>query len=411
MKEQWNKDIHDRLKDFPKKAPEGLLDDIKAEMSRRGLSPVPAHRTPKRIAFLRIASVAAALLILLGISQLWQEQPIPFPEESSLVKLPYEEVIPILPETEEADTRPALLTPSRRVAQAQPSVLQADTLVSEKETGTDGTKEEEHPKEKEKEEEKKETTSTPKERKWAYTPTLRKKSSLTLDAYFSGLVAQAGQTTKSRDMAVSGPSNNPPHQNPNGNPSNGGGENATGPDSTSTAVSSRALSRNAKEDGVHHHLPIKVGFSLRYSSDERWYVQSGLTYSYLATDISYSSSYTEQRLHYIGIPVQIGRQIGESKRFKAYISGGGQVEKLVSGKSTTRTTYGQTFTDNIRDKRLLFSALLSVGAEYALNKDVSLYAEPGVHYYFNNGNGLKTYYNEHPLNFNLTVGFRFHWKE
>ena len=26
MKKQWNKDIHDRLKDFPKKAPEGLLD-------------------------------------------------------------------------------------------------------------------------------------------------------------------------------------------------------------------------------------------------------------------------------------------------------------------------------------------------------------------------------------------------
>ena len=38
MKKQWNKDIRDQLKDFPKKAPEGLLDDIKAEMLRRGLS-------------------------------------------------------------------------------------------------------------------------------------------------------------------------------------------------------------------------------------------------------------------------------------------------------------------------------------------------------------------------------------
>ena len=46
MSKQWNKDIHDRLKDFQQKAPEGLLDDIKSEMHRRGLSPVPAGGSP-----------------------------------------------------------------------------------------------------------------------------------------------------------------------------------------------------------------------------------------------------------------------------------------------------------------------------------------------------------------------------
>jgi len=70
MKKQWNKDIHDRLKDFPKKAPEGLLNDIQSEMLRRGLSVAPiANKRPAII--LRIASVAAMILLLLGISYLF----------------------------------------------------------------------------------------------------------------------------------------------------------------------------------------------------------------------------------------------------------------------------------------------------------------------------------------------------
>ena len=76
MKKQWNKDIRDQLKDFPKKAPEGLLDDIKSEMMRRGLSPSPVADKPKHLypqVFRRVASVAAVLLILLGLSLLWKK--------------------------------------------------------------------------------------------------------------------------------------------------------------------------------------------------------------------------------------------------------------------------------------------------------------------------------------------------
>ena len=75
MSKQWNKDIHDRLKDFQKKAPEGLLDDIKSEMHRRGLSPVPtdgsAATRPGRL--LRAVSAAAILLIVSLIGYLWNE--------------------------------------------------------------------------------------------------------------------------------------------------------------------------------------------------------------------------------------------------------------------------------------------------------------------------------------------------
>ena len=75
MKKQWKQDMHDRLKDFPKKAPEGLLDDVKAEMLRRGLSPVPAprRRTVSGV-FLRVASTAAMIALLFGLSHWFQRE-------------------------------------------------------------------------------------------------------------------------------------------------------------------------------------------------------------------------------------------------------------------------------------------------------------------------------------------------
>ena len=111
----------------------------------------------------------------------------------------------------------------------------------------------------------------------------------------------------------------------------------------------------------------------------------------------------------------MGYQIWEGKRFRGYIAAGGQVEKLISGKASIICSQNNmiksTPVQDVTDKRLLFSALASVGVEYALGKDLSLYAEPGVHYYLKNGNGLRTHYNEQPLNINMTVGFRFHWKK
>lgn len=424
MKKQWNKDMRDQLKDFPKKAPEGLLDDIKSEMIRRGLSPSPVADKPKRLypmILRRIASVAAVLLILLGLSHLW-EKSATLPVMTEHMETPQNPIHP-LSEAQVEVTQEQSLTDlaSSLIAQTEkPTSIPLEIPDIEEEESMDKEpaeelqekneeKEEEQPQDKDTQEAKKEYVKTSPKPKWTYNVSRRKKSSLTLDAYFSGLVAQAGQKMGNELLENAGP--NSPTENPSENPSPGGMDSTVESDSTSTSGGSRALSRGKTENGVRHHLPIKVGFSLRYSSNECWYIQSGLTYSYLATDINRTGRHTAQKLHYIGIPIQVGRQVWESKRFKGYVSGSAQVEKLVSGKATTRKEDGQTSVENIRDKRLLYSALLSVGAEYALNKDVSLYAEPGVHYYFNNGNGLETYYNEHPFNFNLTVGFRFHWKK
>lgn len=397
MKEQWNKDIYDRLKDFPKKAPEGLLDDIQSEMLRRGLSPTPMPRKSKHI-FLRIASVAAVLLILLGISHLWERQPIVHPEEHIFVPTSEETILPVFAEEEE-EQKSIPTTPVIRkvIAEAQTPISHPDTLASEKENVASETKEENIQEEQKKEVEEQPVVPTREERKKPFTPIRRKTSSFALGAYYSGLVAQAEISSGDRlDMSPSSPPR------PNDDAS-----------LDSTNVSSRAFSRSRSNNGVKHHLPVRAGISFRYSLDEHWSIQSGLTYSYLATDITRNIYQKKQALHYIGIPIQIGYQVWENKLFKSYLSGGAQVEKLVSGKVMTHYWGGNSLqgntTERISDKQLLFSALASIGAEYTLIPSLSLYVEPGIHYYFKNGNGLETHYNDHPLDFNITVGFRFHW--
>lgn len=418
MKEKWTKDIQNRLKDFPKKAPEGLLNDIKSEMARRGLntvSPLDANR--KRTAsaiMLRVASAAAIIAILFSLSHLFQreELSVTLPEVGSTMPRIEDESTPD-PQEEATESLPPInSTTNRLVAKA---IVKTDTL-------TENTVEEKRPEEEKVAEEEadtltrqipvpaKNTEPASSRKQWTYPLTPRKKHpSLDVGVYYSGLIAQMNPNHSWKNAFFVGLPNK----------GNGVENDSTATDSQGNSrAASRSFSRNKQAEKAKHHIPVRMGISLRHYLNERWYIQSGLTYSYLASDLSCTgtSPYeTKQKLHYLGIPLQAGLRIWENERFKGYVSAGGQIERLVSGKATTHYTlddgYSGTLIEDISDNRFLFSALASIGFEYALGKDISLYAEPGIHYYFKNGNGLQTHYNEQPLNFNISVGFRFHWKK
>ena len=424
MKKQWNKDIRDQLKDFPKKAPEGLLDDIKSEMLRRGLSPTPIAKKPKRLypmILQRVASVAAVLLILLGLSHLW-EKSVTLPVMTEHIEAPLDPIPPLAP------------LPSSLIAQTEKLVsISLGTLVKEEEESINKEKAEEPQKKNEEKEEeqrrnndtqetKKKFAKTSPKPKWTYKVSSRKKSSFSFGVYYS---AQSELNLNAEKLnadfntiAPSSPNNNA--GNPSETPDNNGGNNSSQPDTTSVLLSRGMRSTydiNNFKGKATHHLPVKFGLSVRYDLNERWSLQSGLTYSYLASDLEETKLEEKydikQKLHYIGIPLQIGHQIWESKQFRGYLTAGVQIEKLIIGKAAIQhwknNLLMDTFTKNVSDKRLQFSALASVGAEYALKKNLSLYIEPGIHYYFKNGNGLQTHYNEQPININLTIGFRLHW--
>lgn len=181
---------------------------------------------------------------------------------------------------------------------------------------------------------------------------------------------------------------------------------------------SQILLENAAQSpqtSVKHHMPVTIGFSLDWNLDKNWTLETGLNYTLLSFDIrSGSKSYVEetQKLHYVGIPLKIRRSIWQNRWFSVYASVGGAVEKCVSGRleSVTVTNGGNRTSErtSLEVDPLQWSVAAAAGAQVNFTSRLGLYLEPGVAYYFDDHSGVETIRKEHPFNFNLQLGLRFH---
>lgn len=165
-----------------------------------------------------------------------------------------------------------------------------------------------------------------------------------------------------------------------------------------------------------HHQPVRYGVSVRYELGPRWAIESGVTYSYLRSDMSAETdSYkrqTRQTLHYVGIPLSASYSVWRNKGLNIYVTAGAMAEKMVSGKAETTCVSANKqeptarCNENLSMKQLQWSASGAVGGEYMLTPYFGVYAEPGISYYFDNGSGITTIYKDKPLNFSLNLGLR-----
>lgn len=220
----------------------------------------------------------------------------------------------------------------------------------------------------------------------------------TLGAYASGAAASYASRSRANGVAASVMASNDTHW--EGSPLLG------------------MLLYNRGEDTeirIRHHQPIRAGVSFTYMINDRLGLESGITYTLLASDFrdgSHRSFYDgRQQLHYIGIPLNLKYDILRWRRFGIYGSAGILAEQCVAG--TMRKKYILDGTDyrstveQTEDKPFQLSANLGAGLRYDFTPTVSIYAEPGISYYFDDGTRLKTVYKQRPLNFNLNVGIRF----
>ena len=163
-------------------------------------------------------------------------------------------------------------------------------------------------------------------------------------------------------------------------------------------IKQSGFSGNIHEDSIHahHRQPVRFGLLLRYRLTNRWSMESGLTYTRLSSDITTTeddkNNVTEQRINYIGLPLNLSYELWKSLNFGLYVTGGGMIEKRLDASPWQ------------------FSLNGAVGAEYKLTNYFSLYAEPGIGYYFKDGSSIPTIYQDRPLNFNLSFGLRFNLK-
>jgi hypothetical protein len=395
MRQQWMNDLHDRMEHYEKKAPGGLLGDIKREMSARGIRPLSVsspekHRTVWLKRFAAVASIAVLSLMA------WHLTPDREKYNPQRAHLSTDDVnsdenilqalLPLL--TQKYPTSKALPreTLHRFIASDMP-VEEISQVVEE--TSVDTLPQDERKVE--------HTAHISKESDVVDAPLFAssrhsKNSGFSLGIGFTSSAAdnQQQRTWLNMESIAFSPND---------------AENEQRPDIMEPSF----LSAQNNVENTHYRQPVKVGISIRYDFGNRWSVQTGVTCSYLSSERSNPYAYkTEQTLCYMGLPVATSYRLWENRRMRAYLTAGGEVERLVSGKKTTKyLTEEKSVSENVREHRPQFSLNVAAGFEYKISNTASLYIEPGISRYLNNGSDVDNIYKKHPTNFNLNMGLRF----
>lgn len=414
MKEEWISKIGIRMGDeHIVKAPEGLLEDIKAEMERRAITPV-ATRKKKNVSLLRHCSVAAAILVC-GIF-LWyslqqdqttqrqtgnrQGMTLPNPINTASISS--------IKNTNKSSTSypDASINEHRiKVGQLLASAAAAPAVMPVM-PAADG-------------QEMPETTQTilpdtPKEEKTERSERIiRKEESRLYDDNTALSTRHIHGAASSRfSISTSYGSSGGFSRSAQGvllavaNPIGVYGVDFSGGNIKDAIV-------GLGERKTKHYQPVKFGISARYRFNDRWSFQTGIAYSYLSSEFSYGEEgltyVKEQKLHYVGIPLAVNYHFIQDKKINIYATAGCETEKLMKGKLSEQgnnSRYEGTSSIPVKEKPLQFSIRGAVGAEYMFGGNISAYIEPGVSYHFNNGSRVENIYKEKPINLSIHIGLR-----
>lgn len=423
MKTNWQKDIHDRLGSYEKDAPEGLWEGISRRMPKLNDGGMLTHKPQRTAKFRmwRVAGVAAAasVALVIGYSFLGNSAKDNINIPTNTTKHPNmlassqkpigNEPTGVCAEqaTHSADD---LLSEQSALAKAlteQPTLANASMKTDVKEISS---------KEDNSKEDNKQTVTKPAKREDSYVLPHNPDNNLLA---FNDMTERSGDEDAPSRWSVST-----------------GAMGGLGASGTTTAYGdhlvlsspgvadtkdSPMLDMNTINRDIEtkteydHHLPIRIGLSVAYALTDRLSISSGLTYTRLSSDIkdaSRESKYIgEQRLHYVGIPVNVSYKVASSRWISLYGTAGVLAEKCVSGTTdegyVENNTMKYTNTQDISSKPLQMSVNARVGIQFDIIDNVGIYAEPGLSYYFDDGSALQTIYKEKPLNFNLNVGVRF----
>lgn len=172
------------------------------------------------------------------------------------------------------------------------------------------------------------------------------------------------------------------------------------------------------QEEYSHKIPVKVGLTARYNITGRLGVETGLTYSILSSSVKTGNSETgknwstgSQTLHYLGIPLNISFNILDSRYVNIYVTGGGMMEKSISGSIKTDEyvdgKFARTLTAKISPKGLQWSVNAAAGVQANILPQLGFFVEPGVSHHFKNGSRVRSIYTDKPTDFSLGFGLRY----
>lgn len=163
---------------------------------------------------------------------------------------------------------------------------------------------------------------------------------------------------------------------------------------------------------IDYAIPISVGLTVRKKLNKTFGIETGLIYTYLSTEYDVTGNLPHKatlNLHYLGIPANLIVNLWDKRQWNFYLSGGGMVEKGLQAVNKQKNNINYY---SLQDKKkshisgLQWSLNGGLGISYNLYKDMNLYVEPTVSYYFDCNQPLSKR-TEDPLNFSIRAGIRY----
>lgn len=422
MKRNWKEDIHDRLGNFETDAPDGLWEAIHQRMVQTEPAQAEKRQTPFVLqpALRRTACTAAACLALIAGYQYFADGG---KETVSGVKVAQgrvadistnryvakNAVAPAATVYAQTQNSPAVLQPNGRVEQtadaiAQPTQNDESAQISTSQHLNPSTSQHPNPSTSQHLNPSTSQHHNPSTSLLAYTPADNSRGR------HEGAAARWTLSTSAMTgMGASSVTN-----------STATYVEAVGPDDVIWADNPQLgigifnQGKSVKTE-YKHRLPVRVGLNVAYRLTDRLSVESGVSYTRLSSDMkdgtkdNYSSG--SQKLDYIGVPLNVKYRAFGYRRLSVYASAGLLTEKCVSGKATHEYVISgekkKHEAEDVAAKPWQLSVNAALGAQFDVLRNVGVYVEPGVSYYFDDRSPLSMIYKEKPLNFNLNLGVRY----
>lgn len=168
------------------------------------------------------------------------------------------------------------------------------------------------------------------------------------------------------------------------------------------------------ESELRHKVPVRLTLGVSYAITDRLSVVSGLLHTLLlseykeGTQQNYKSG--EQRVEYVGVPINLKYDFYSSTRLDVYASAGLTLDKCIKANRTD--DYFLSGENRLKEVISLgehpfqLSAGAAFGAEYRIYDSLWLFGECGLAYFFNDRSSLEILYKERPLNGTFNLGIR-----
>ena len=170
------------------------------------------------------------------------------------------------------------------------------------------------------------------------------------------------------------------------------------------------------ERKTHHYMPVTFSLALKYKLNNRFGLETGLSYSRLRSEFEIGTDGNaireQQTIHYLGIPLKGSYNIYNVRRWSLYGSLGAKLEIPVY--APLSTGYFVNGMKELEEKSTLHAPLqwsvgTGLGLQYNLTPNIGFFAEPSLQYYIPTGSDIETYRTEHPFTFSLPIGIRITW--